>query len=501
MLIGIDLGTTNSAISYINENGNPIIIPNREGERMTPSVIFFEDDTPIIGQAAKSMSVSDPFNTVQFVKRQMGNETFQFGTENGTNYSTEELSALILKRLKEDAEQYLNQEVKKVVITVPAYFDDAQRQATIDAGTIAGLEVLKVINEPTAAALAYGLRKGDENQNVLVYDLGGGTFDVTILHFTKQEIRVKATGGDRNLGGFDFDNNLMNYVQQKFENEHGLDLYDDEIALQELREKSEACKKTLSTRKKAMIMISMQGKSTRLEITKDLLNELNAPLLNRTALIMEMVLNDANLTWQEIDKILLVGGSTRIPAVRDIIEKTSGIAPSSDINPDEAVALGAAIQTLLLEDTNEEEKNPKTKIVDVNSHSLGILARDTDTKKLSNSIIMPKNTELPESKSKVYYTSVDNQQRIQLQITEGEDEDPEYVRIIGETIIDLEGDLPKGSPLKFTISYDSNGLIHAYAQDETTKKHLGELKISRSSNLTEEKVEEKKNKLLLIDVE
>lgn len=501
MLIGIDLGTTNSAISYIDENGNPLIIPNREGERTTPSVIFFEDDTPIIGQAAKSISVSDPFNTVQFVKRQMGNESFQFITESGIVFSTEELSALILKRLKEDAEEYLGQEITKVVITVPAYFDDAQRQATIDAGTIAGLEVLKVINEPTAAALAYGLRKGEEDQNILVYDLGGGTFDVTILQFTQEEIRVKATGGDRNLGGFDFDNNIMNYAQGKFEEEHGIDLYDDEIALQELREKSEACKKTLSTRKKATIMISSQGKSSRIEITKELLDDLNASLLNRTALIMETVLNDANLTWQEIDKVLLVGGSTRIPLVRDLIEKTTGITPSSDINPDEAVTLGAAIQTLLLEENNDNKKTPLTKITDVNSHSLGTLTRDSETKKMVNSIILPKNTELPASNSEVYYTSADNQKQIKLQITEGEDEDPEYVRIIGETVIELDGNLPAGSPLKITISYDSNGLIHAYAQDETTKKHLGELKINRSSNLTEEKVKEKKKKLLLIDVE
>lgn len=498
MLIGIDLGTTNSAISYIDEFGNPIIIPNREGERTTPSVIYFEDDKPIIGQAAKSMAVVDPLNTIQFVKRQMGNKSFEFVTSQGNSYTAEELSALILKRLKEDAEQFLGQEVKKVVITVPAYFDDTQRKATIDAGTIAGLEVLKVINEPTAAALAYGIRNRGKEQNILVYDLGGGTFDVTILRFTEDEIRVLATGGDRNLGGFDFDNNLMNYVQQKFLEEHGIDLYDDDVAMQELREKAEVCKKTLTNRNKSMIFISSQGKTSRFEITREMFEEMSLFLINRTSLIMESVLEEAGLEWCHIDKILLVGGSTRIPAVREMIEKTTGITPSADIHPDEAVALGAAIQSAMLD---ENVENNYGQVVDVNSHSLGVVVRDPYSKKLWNSIILPKNTALPASNSELYSTCEENQQFIKLQITEGEDHNPEYVRIIGESILELEENMPIHSPIKITISYDRNGLIHATARDETSKKQLGELKINRFSNLTQEVVEEKKKRFLLIDVE
>lgn len=502
LLIGIDLGTTNSAVSYIDENGKPVIIPNREGERTTPSIIFFEDDTPVIGSSAKSMAVSDPFNTVQFVKRQMGNKSFSFHTDSGASYTTEELSALILKRLKVDAENYLEREITKAVITVPAYFDDTQRRATIDAGTIAGLNVLKVINEPTAAALAYGLRQGPEEQNVLVYDLGGGTFDVTILSIAENEIKVKATGGDRNLGGFDFDNKIMELVQNKFEEEHSVDLYDDEIALQELREKSEASKKILTSRKKTIINLTSQGKSMKVEITKEMFEDMIASLLHRTSLIMEMVLDDANYKWTDIDKVLLVGGSTRIPAVSEIIEKMTGKSPSTDVNADEAVALGAAIQTMLLNDEEmAESTKPKKKIVDVNSHSLGILSIDQDSGNLMNSIILPKNTELPASKSEVYYTTVENQKGIQLQVTEGEDEDPEYVRIIGEADIQLENGLPEGAPLRITISYDDNGLIHAFAQNEATGMNLGELKIDRTDNLSKDNVDEKQRKLLLVEVE
>lgn len=499
MLIGIDLGTTNSAISYIDEYGNPQIIPNREGERTTPSMIYFENDKPIVGQTAKTMSIVDPLNTVHYVKRQIGNKSFQFVTSAGTTYTAEELSALILKRLKEDAEQYLGQEIKKVVITVPAYFDDAQRKATIDAGTIAGLDVLKVINEPTAAALAYGIRNREKLQNIMVYDLGGGTFDVTVLQFTEYGVRVLATGGDRNLGGFDFDNNLMNYVNEKFQEEHGIDLYDDEIAMQELRERAETCKKTLTSREKSMIAITSQGKSGRYEITREMFEDMNKFLLNRTMLIMETVLSDSGIQWQDIDKILLVGGSTRMPVVRELIENTTGITPSStDVNPDEAVTLGAAIQTALLVDDSNSSIG---KIIDVNSHSLGVIAINSFTRELYNSIILPKNTSLPSSKSQIYHTTVDGQDIIELQITEGEDSNPDYVRIIGETVLELKENLPADSPIRITISYDRNGLVHATAKDETTKKMLGELKINRTSNLSQEKVEEKKNKFLSIEVE
>lgn len=498
MLIGIDLGTTNSAISYIDEFGQPQIIPNREGERTTPSVVYFEGNKAIVGQSAKTMSIVDPLNTVQYVKRQIGNKNFQFMTENGQTFTAEEISALILKRLKEDAEAFLGQPVSQAVITVPAYFDDAQRQATIDAGTIAGLEVLQVINEPTAAALAYGIRNQDKDQHIVVYDLGGGTFDVTVLRFQPTVVKVLATGGDRNLGGFDFDNNVMNFIQQQFEQEYGIELDDDEVAMQELRERTEACKKTLTVRDRAMISVSSQGKTGRYDMTRTQFEEMNQFLLNRTVHILESVLKEAELEWGQIDKILLVGGSTRMPAVVDMIEKATNIVPSSiDVNPDEAVSLGAAIQTSLL----VGQANSIGQVIDVNSHSLGIIAVSSYSGELYNSVILPKNTALPASKSERYYTTKEQQEYIELQITEGEGTDPSAVRIIGETRLELPANTPVDAPITISISYDRNGLIHAKAKDVQAKALLGELKINRTSNLSKEVVEDKKSKFLTVQVE
>lgn len=504
MIIGIDLGTTNSAVAYIDDSGNPTIVPNREGERVTPSVIFFEDGTPVIGSTAKSISVSDPTNTVQFVKRQMGNASYKFPIS-GEMFTPEDLSALILKRLKEDAEEAIGAKVTKAVITVPAYFDDSQRKATQDAGRIAGLDVLKVINEPTAAALAYGLANRQQ-QNVMVYDLGGGTFDVTLIQLNQDEVVVKATGGDRNLGGFDFDNKIFELVEQKFEEEHGLDLYDDLNAVQDLREKAEACKKMLSSRKKSVITLSSQGRTVKVEVTKEKFEELLSPLLNRTALIMKNVLMDANLSWGDIDKIVLVGGSTRVPAVSDLIERTTGIRPSKDVNPDEVVALGAAIQGCLLQVNNEasenkEELKEKTRVVDVNSHSLGMLIVDHNTNKLMNKTIISRNTPIPTSKEDVFYTVSDGQTSLHVQVTEGEDSDPDFVKVIGESNLDLRGQKPEGYPVRFIFTYDENGVVHVYGKDEANGQHLGEVHIERKANLTEAAIEQKAEKLAGISVE
>ncbi|MBD8070712.1 Hsp70 family protein [Bacillus sp. PS06] len=506
MIIGIDLGTTNSAVAYIDENGNPAIVPNREGERVTPSVIFFEDGTPVIGSTAKSIATSDPGNTVQFIKRHMGNSSYKFPLDTGDVFTPEELSAIILKRLKVDAEEALGCTVNDAVITVPAYFDDAQRKATQDAGKIAGMNVLKVINEPTAAALAYGLANRDKQQNIMVYDLGGGTFDVTIIQLNQDEIVVKATGGDRNLGGFDFDNKIFEFVEQKFEEEHGLDLYDDLNAVQDLREKAEACKKMLSSRKKSVITLSSQGKTVKVDITKDDFDAMLSPLLNRTTLIMKNVLMDAEMNWSDIDKILLVGGSTRVPAVSEVIEKMSGIQPSKDVNPDEVVALGAAVQGSLLEvkgsnSSGEEKPVHKTRVVDVNSHSLGMLIVNSQTNQMMNQIILKRNTPIPAERYDVFSTVRDGQQFIHVQLTEGEDEDPEFVKIIGESDIDLGEPKQEGYPVRFILSYDENGVIHVFGKDEHTGKHLGEMHIERKSNLSESVIEQKAEKLAGISVE
>lgn len=508
MKIGIDLGTTNSAVAYVDPQKEPIeavIVPNREGERTTPSVILFEDGVPVVGTNAKDSSVSDPQNTVDFIKRQMGNKNYEAKLESGETFTAEELSAMILKRLKEDVERELDTTVTDAVITVPAYFDDAQRQATIDAGKIAGLNVMKVINEPTAAALAYGMRQGAQDQHILVYDLGGGTFDVTVLTITDGVIRVRATGGDRELGGFEFDNQISNYLIERFEETFGLDIYDDITALQELKIRAEKAKKMLSTRKKATVSLTAHAQTLKEDITKEQFEQMIAPLLDKTVKIMEECLEDAALSWSEINKVLLIGGSTRIPAVQEMIKRVTSKEPSLDVNPDEAVAAGAAIQTLLM-DLEEEIDEGFTKplihgIVDVNSHSLGTIMRDPETMELVNCIILPRNTELPASQSDTYYTSKPNQTKINLRITEGEDTDPDNVRVIGSTILHLDGTHPIGSPFRVTISYDENGMIHATAYDETNNTFLGALEIDRTSNLDDDSIEEKQKKFLLIDVE
>lgn len=509
MKIGIDLGTTNCAVAYIDNNGNPQIIPNREGERTTPSVVYFEEGTVVVGKSAKLVSVTDPENTVQFVKRQMGNLDYKFPMENGEKLTPEELSAIILKRLIEDAEESIGKKVTDVVITVPAYFNDAQRTSTQDAGRLAGVRVLKIINEPTAAALAYGLGKKEnqnETQNILVYDLGGGTFDVTIMSLSSEEVRIRSTGGHKNLGGFDFDNAIFSYVADCLEEEHGIDIYDDEIAMQELREKSEECKKMLTTRKKAVVSISSQGKSSKVTITKEQFNSMILSLLNSTIIIMKSVLEEAEMEWSDLDKILLVGGSTRAKAVSDMIEAETGIRPSSELNPDEVVAIGAAIQADLLEASDELEQEPtvkskSTKVVDVNSHSLGVLVHDSQSGEQYNSIILPKNTEIPASITRTYYTSVKNQEFLHIQVTEGDSEDPEDVWIIGDTEIELAGNAPIDSPLEFTMSYDENGVVHVFAKDKYNNENLGEIVIERKSNLSEREVNEKATKLMMLDIE
>jgi molecular chaperone DnaK len=504
MIVGIDLGTTNSAIAYMDENEIPQIITSRDGDRITPSVVLFENDTPIVGSVAKSNSVADPLNSVQFVKRQMGNPSYKFINESGESFTPEEVSAIILRRLKQDAEGFLGEQVDKAVITVPAYFDDSQRKATQDAGQIAGLHVLKIINEPTAAALAYGYSKNNTSQNIMVYDLGGGTFDVTIMNINNGEVVIKATGGDRNLGGFNFDNCIIEHIQNQFMEQFSVDIYDDISALQELREKSEACKKTLSTREKALVNVSCEGKTLKSEITRELFNEKIAPLINRTIFIMKTVLQDANYEWSDIDKILLVGGSTRIKLVSEMIEKESGKKPSQEVNPDEVVAIGAAIQASLVNsdtDTDQTEDSPKmTKITDVNSHSLGILAMDQFTNKMKNCIILKRNTPIPAEESQVFCTVSDKQKYIEIEVTEGEDEDVEYVRVIGKAQVTLP-ERPNGSPVKIVIAYDENSIVHVSAIDEMTSKYLGEMNIERKSNLTKDDVISKTNKISNLTIE
>ncbi|MBA4601277.1 Hsp70 family protein [Thermoactinomyces mirandus] len=498
-VVGIDLGTTYSAISVVNKYGKPEIIVNREGERITPSVVLFEDKEVVVGSIAKRSAVASPFNVVQFVKRQIGDKTWRFNTENGGEFTPEEISAMIIRRLKEDAETLLGEKVEDAVITVPAYFDDAQRKATQDAGRIAGLNVLRIINEPTAAALAYGLDKMHMNEKILVYDLGGGTFDVTIMSLSESGLRVLSTGGAKNLGGFDWDNAVMNYLNEEFQKQGGVDLLEDPMLEQDLRDKAEIAKKTLSVRDRTNVFLSAEGVNASITLTREKFDELTETLLNRTQRIMEFVLEDANVEWKDIDKVLLVGGSTRMKQVPAMIERVTGIKPSLDVNPDEVVAFGAAIQGAILQikegkaDLSLSQTFPIVEVQDVNSHSMGVVALDESGHEF-NSIVLRKDTVIPSKVSGYYTTTVDHQSQLHLQITEGEDVDLDYVKIVGEGMIDLP-DYPKGAPLEVIFEYDSDGIIHISVIDSTAGSLLGELKIERKSNLTEEEVLEKQERM------
>lgn len=497
-LIGIDLGTTNSVIALVNEFGKPEIIPNKEGERTTPSVVLFDHDQVIVGSTAKQSAVADPENTIACIKSHIGSTDFMF-THNRVDFTPEDISAMILRKLIDDAENFLGEKISDVVITVPAYFNDIQRKATIDAGKIAGVNVMQIINEPTAAALTYGLDK-KKAQTIIVYDLGGGTFDVTIMKIGENTFDVIGSDGDRKLGGNNFDDKLMAYLNQQFKNEHKIDLLEDLVLSQDLRIKSENAKKILSNKLSTTVYLSAQGRSSKIEITREIFAELVADLIARTQLLLEAVMDDARLDWSEIDQLLLVGGSTRTPAVYEMVKKVSGKEPSININPDEAVALGAAIQAGIInareKDSNISDmvrmKYGSINVADVTAHSFGAITLDEYNNK-RNAIIIPKNSKIPVRKSQIFYTTVPNQTSVKLTVLQGEDKDPEFCTILGTTTLEFP---PKqvNSPIIFNYEYDVNGIINASAKDpETGKKSFIEIK--REGALSGQEVRDKTDKL------
>lgn len=499
-VLGIDLGTTYCSMAVVNEYGRADVLPNREGERTTPSVVLFDADRPVVGTFAKQAALADPLNVCQFVKRQMGVKSWKFRTESGSVYTAEEVSAFLLKRMKEDAEASLGVAVDDAVITVPAYFNDAQRKATQDAGAIAGLNVRRIINEPTAAALAYGLKGLSLEETVLVYDLGGGTFDVTVMRILENSVEVLATGGDKNLGGFDWDNELIRFLARGIMERGGPDLTDVPQSLQDLRDKAEAAKRTLSVRAKVNVFLSAPGQNFNLEVTREDFEEITKQLLNRTRTICRMVVDDAGLAWESIDKILLVGGSTRMPAVAKMLESLAGKPPSQEVHPDEAVAVGAAIQGAILDsDQRGDDKTLLLTVSDVTSHSLGVLALDRD-EKLYNSIILPKNSKIPTSASSEYVTVVDNQKEINLQVVQGEDRDPDYVTIMVETKISLPP-YKEGAPIKVSFDYDSDGMIQVEVFDQTAGSILRNIELVRPSNHGDQQVARMREKVRAITIE
>src|SRR6185295_11312763 len=416
LAIGIDLGTTNSAIAYINAAGRPEVVPNREGSPITPSVIDFSCDPPRVGEEAKESQGLGEESIASFFKRSMGNPNFVLEL-GGRPRTPIDLSALVLKKLKEDAEAKLGTPITQAVITVPAYFNNAQREATIEAGRRAGLEVLRIINEPTAAAIAFGLHETKTTQRVLVYDLGGGTFDVSLVEITSENISVLATDGDHNLGGKDWDDRVAVYLGQSFAEAHGVNPVDSSVSFNDLLVRAEEGKKALSSRNSTRVAIHYEGQREAYELTREKFQELTQDLMERTQCLAEQVLAEAGVKWTNLSGVLLVGGSTRMPMVHDYVRRMSGKEPMTGANVDEAVALGAAIQAAI--DLREKSGGKQEtfflggsrRIQDVMSHSLGVIALSEDRKSCINSIIIPKNTPVPSKASKPY----------QLRTREGQD--------------------------------------------------------------------------------
>ncbi|MEF8901101.1 MAG: molecular chaperone DnaK [Halovenus sp.] len=482
-ILGIDLGTTNSAFAVM-EGGDPEIIVNNEGDRTTPSVVAFSDGEQLVGKPAKNQSVQNPDNTVESIKRHMGEENYTVELD-GEEYTPEQVSAMILQKIKRDAEEYLGDDVERAVITVPAYFSDRQRQATKDAGEIAGFEVERIINEPTAAAMAYGL-DDESDQTVLVYDLGGGTFDVSILDLGGGVYEVVATNGDNGLGGDDWDEAVVDWLADDFEDEHGIDLREDRQALQRLYDAAEEAKIELSNRKETTITLPFIAadddgpKDLEASLTRARFESLTTDLVERTVGPTEQALEDAGLAEGDIDEVILVGGSTRMPMIQEKVEELAGQEPKKNVNPDEAVALGAAIQGGVLSGDVDD-----IVLVDVTPLSLGVEVKGGLFERL-----IEKNTTIPTEESKIFTTAQANQTQVQIRVFQGEREIAEENELLGEFALTGIPPAPAGTPqIEVTFELDENGIVNVEAEDRGSG-NKEDITIEGGVGLSDEEIEQ-----------
>jgi molecular chaperone DnaK (HSP70) len=473
--VGIDLGTTNSVVAYRNAYGRPEVIPNREGHTITPSVVYFGTDPPAVGQEAKEWARLGNEEIASFFKPHMGSPLYQLRFH-GRDYSATDLSALVLARLKEDAEAKLGESIDRAVITVPAYFADAQRKATLDAGNAAGLEVLRIINEPTAAALAYGLQKTGSEETVLIYDLGGGTFDVTVARITPGEIAVLATAGDHDLGGKNWDDRIATFLSEKFAADTGVDPLDDPVALNEVLVKSEQAKWSLSERSSTRITLQLGSERRSYELTRAEFESMTFPLLDRTRSLTEEALAESSLSWRALTGVLLVGGSTRMPMVRTYVTQMSGSAPRAGVNVDEVVALGAAIQAAMeVGKTTESAALAFTlagarRVLDVMSHSLGTVAVSPDGTAYVNDIVIRRNVPIPAENTKSYLHATHGgaNERLEVYLTQGESPHPLDCTILGKYAFSGIQATDAEVTVDICMSYDANGVVQVAATQRDT---------------------------------